>query len=995
MRQKRKLITYALTGVMLFSLMGSNYSFRSVNAEETDEYGMTAETAIVGTEFFDLNNSEKEEIVGSEENGEYPANGFCGSFADDVYHDSSIKGDANSGSLASGLNWKLDSGILTISGKGAIPDFEIDNDTRAVNAPWFSQASSITDIVIGEGVTSIGKWAFAELQGVKNISFSNTVSAVGEAAFYEDYGITAVSFPAGVKTIGKGAFAQCINLESITLTGVQSIEDYAFEAAKLETVTIPASLKSLSNLAFFDATIKAFEVNTGNASLKSVEGVLFSKDGKKIIKYPSSREGNAYSIPSSVETVGEYAFNPTYTLDSIDLGKVKILEEGAFYKSSLKGTLTIPDSVTQINNFAFEQSVGITAVKFGKGLKKTAYRAFENCTGITSIDFGALTELDMRTFRGCNSLISVVLPKRITKWGGSVFNSCENLESFTSEGLQEIDYADFAQCYKLTTVKLTAVKNIFRQAFANCPSLKSITLPGTIQFVDAKAFSKDVAVTCHNSELVKFGDNGYHYAERVAISGTYDYDKAYEVLDIVNKKRTAAGKSALAMDKSLLESAMKRAGESSVLFSHTRPDGTLCMDINDKMYGENIAMGSSTASGAMEQWMKSEGHKNNIMSADYNIIGVGCFVIDGKYYWTQCFGTAENYDVYEKPCSKKAGSLTLDIPRDKFSEAPTTSGIIFGELNEYTYSYTLGINKNSIKAGETATASVKVTNPGDNTSTTLKPDHVSFTSSKGTVAKVNSKGTITGIGGGTTKISAQGKYYNKSATLLVTGTPAKADTDTDSSKKVTDLSKTEKSITTQKTDKDTKDSVYRGLCAKSEKSTSSSVTIKWKKIPSAKGYIIYGNKCGKNNKFKKLATISGSKTSYTQKKLKKGTFYKYIVVAYKVSGGKKVAISTSKVVHMATTGGNVTNIKKINVTNAKNGRLSLNQGKTITLKVKKTLANSKLSNKTHRNISYESSDKSIATVNSKGIVKGVKKGTCDIYVFAQNGITTKIKVTVK
>ena len=73
MRQKRKLITYALTGVMLFSLMGSNYSFRSVNAEETDEYGMTAETAIVGTEFFDSNNSEKEEIVGSEENGEYPA----------------------------------------------------------------------------------------------------------------------------------------------------------------------------------------------------------------------------------------------------------------------------------------------------------------------------------------------------------------------------------------------------------------------------------------------------------------------------------------------------------------------------------------------------------------------------------------------------------------------------------------------------------------------------------------------------------------------------------------------------------------------------------------------------------------------------------------------------------------------------------------------------------------------------------------------------------
>ncbi len=144
---------------------------------------------------------------------------------------------------------------------------------------------------------------------------------------------------------------------------------------------------------------------------------------------------------------------------------------------------------------------------------------FEKCTGITSIDFGGLTSLGMRTFLGCNSLVEVTVPATIKSWEGSVFNSCQKLVTFRGMGLEYVTYADFAQCYALTDVYLPKVKEIYRQAFANCPSLKQITLPASTQFVDENAFAKDVVITCNNNQLVRFGYNGFRYAETIQIKG--------------------------------------------------------------------------------------------------------------------------------------------------------------------------------------------------------------------------------------------------------------------------------------------------------------------------------------------------------------------------------------------------------------------------------------------------------------------------------------------
>ncbi len=203
---------------------------------------------------------------------------------------------------------------------------------------------------------------------------------------------------------------------------------------------------------------------------------------------------------------------------------------------------------------------------------------------------------------------------------------------------------------------------------------------------------------------------------------------------------------------------------------------------------------------------------------------------------------------------------------------------------------------------------------------------------------------------------------------------------------------TEKAITSIKNDGDPAGSSFSAIQAKSTKQTKNSITMTWNKVPGAAGYIVFGAPCGTANKFVKLADVKG--TSFTHKGLKKGTFYKLNVAAYQMKNGVKKVIATSKTIHVITKGSKkFTNIKKIKLNK---GKLNLKVKKKFKLKVTATILQSKsLKNKTHRKIVYESSNTKVATVTQKGKVKAVGKGTCYIYVYAQNGVYKRVKVTVK
>ena len=176
------------------------------------------------------------------------------------------------------------------------------------------------------------------------------------------------------------------------------------------------------------------------------------------------------------------------------------------------------------------------------------------------------------------------------------------------------------------------------------------------------------------------------------------------------------------------------------------------------------------------------------------------------------------------------------------------------------------------------------------------------------------------------------------------------------------------------------------------KAKKNSITIKWNKVKGADGYIVYGGLCNRKGKIYKMEKLSDTKKlSYTHKKLKKGTYYKYIVRAYKLAGGVKKTVTTSKMLHVTTSGGKYVNYTSVKVSKMK---VTIKKGRKYTIKAKAVLKKGKKTN-IDRKLAYESSDKNIATVTSKGVVKAKKKGSCYIYVYAQNGVYKKVKITVK
>ena len=201
---------------------------------------------------------------------------------------------------------------------------------------------------------------------------------------------------------------------------------------------------------------------------------------------------------------------------------------------------------------------------------------------------------------------------------------------------------------------------------------------------------------------------------------------------------------------------------------------------------------------------------------------------------------------------------------------------------------------------------------------------------------------------------------------------------------------------------DPKGTDFGKLTARVTKRTNAALTLQWAKQKKADGYLIYDNKCGKGNKMKLLKTIKKNSTvKWTQKKLKKGSYYKYMVVAYKNVNGQKMPIAASVVIHVPTKGGKTTVAKSVKTTQKVKKKdkavssVSVKKGKSVTIKATEVLEEKKLKAKTHRVVKFESSNPKIAKVNAKGKITGKKKGKATVWAYAQNGIFKAIQVTVK
>ncbi|MDE6426810.1 MAG: leucine-rich repeat protein [Ruminococcus sp.] len=338
-----------------------------------------------------------------------------------------------SGKCGDDVNYTLDKdGLLTISGTGDMEDFIYPD-----HAPWYEYIENIKEVVVEDGVTSIGNHAFIDCAKLTSVTLPDSVTNIENGAFCQCYSLASVTIPDGVTNIGEFAFSMCHNLTSITIpesvisighrafqscngltsitiqNGVKNIEMCAFTSCNgLTSVTIPESVTYISSTAFSNCdNLTEINVSENNNNYVSVNGVLFNKNKTTLIEYPIGKKNTAYVIPNSVKSISSYAFSKCDYLTSV----------------------TIPNSVTSIG-----------------------YRTFDNCHSLISITIpNSVTTISDMTFYNCKSLTSVTIPDSVTSIGEDAFRFCTELTSITiPDSVTSIGYETFDSCEKLETIEI-------------------------------------------------------------------------------------------------------------------------------------------------------------------------------------------------------------------------------------------------------------------------------------------------------------------------------------------------------------------------------------------------------------------------------------------------------------------------------------------------------------------------------------------------------------
>ncbi|MBR5892108.1 MAG: leucine-rich repeat domain-containing protein [Bacteroidaceae bacterium] len=239
------------------------------------------------------------------------------------------------GTCGENAYWTLQGGVLTISGRG-----EMYNYSYANTASWYEYKDVINNIIINDGITTIGDYAFYNCRYLTSIEIPNSVTTIGSYAFCCCTGLTSIEIPNSVTTIGDEAFISCSNLTSIEIpNSVTTIEEDAFCGCEGLTSIVVAE----------DNTIYDSREDC-NAIIETATNTLITGCKNTV-------------IPNSVTTIGNSAFESCTSLTSIEIpNSVTTIEEAAFYNCRYLTSITIPNSVTTIGERAFERCRKLTSV---------------------------------------------------------------------------------------------------------------------------------------------------------------------------------------------------------------------------------------------------------------------------------------------------------------------------------------------------------------------------------------------------------------------------------------------------------------------------------------------------------------------------------------------------------------------------------------------------------------------------------------------------------
>jgi hypothetical protein len=178
-----------------------------------------------------------------------------------------------------------------------------------------------------------------------------------------------------------------------------------------------------SKVFYFCSGLAAISVSPENRQYQGRDGVLFTKDGKTLLKYPTGNTRTAYTIPAGVTAIGKNAFSGRSGLTSVTIpAGVTAIGYGAFFGCSGLTSVTIPAGVTAIGEDAFYGCSGLTSVTIPASVTSIGDSAFSDCSSLTSVTIPAgVTAISQGTFYGCKSLEPEVRADIEKRFGGKVF----------------------------------------------------------------------------------------------------------------------------------------------------------------------------------------------------------------------------------------------------------------------------------------------------------------------------------------------------------------------------------------------------------------------------------------------------------------------------------------------------------------------------------------------------------------------------------------------
>lgn len=414
----------------------------------------------------------------------------------------------------------------------------------------------------GKCLGYIGYETFKNCESLTSISLPS-VSYIAESAFLNCKNLSSVTINSenGAETrIGKHAFDNCVKLETLEYNpaSLKEIGEGAFNnCASLKSFSLPSDCEYIGGKAFAGCSdLDSFEVIGDEGSFSSIDGVLI-KDGYQLTAYPNGKKDAKYSVPESMTSIANGAFEGAVHLTDIsfhdnvtDLGVMafrdcKALKQvnlpeslnhipsGTFSGCTSLEKVSIPDNYIYVGASSFQDCSALPEVKLPSELKVIGESAFTNCSKIESVDLPAnvkeirsgtfrnceslktitlpadLDTIRFAAFQGCKALKNIKLPESLKKLDDRAFKSCESIVNLTiPDKVTEVGINAFEDCSSLKEVKVgNGVQEIGQWAFINCINMEKLTLGSSLESIGAQAFDGDInikEITCLSPEPPSF-----------------------------------------------------------------------------------------------------------------------------------------------------------------------------------------------------------------------------------------------------------------------------------------------------------------------------------------------------------------------------------------------------------------------------------------------------------------------------------------------------------